>query len=125
MHTDQATNYRDYRAYIYTYPDRNTLVLLNTMLDEGMSSRLFLNIREGLGLAFDVHSFTQKHRDTGYLGVYIGVDPKQAVDAGQPVVGELRRLGGAEGSAGDPARAEWVTKCGGGREPGSSRRGGF
>jgi len=83
---------------------------LNTVLGEGMSSRLFLNIRERLGLAYDVHSFTQKHRDTGYLGVYIGVDPKKAVDAVNAVMAELRSLGETEVSPEDLARAKEFTK---------------
>src|SRR5437867_7377702 len=73
--TEQAHICLGARAMSYLHPDRYALDLLNTVLGEGMSSRLFLNIRERLGLAYDVHSFTQKHRDTGYLGVYIGVDP--------------------------------------------------
>jgi predicted Zn-dependent peptidase len=73
-------------------PDRYALDLLNTVLGEGMSSRLFLNIRERLGLAYDVHSFTQKHRDTGHVGVYLGVDPKKAVEAIKAVIGEMHAL---------------------------------
>jgi len=78
------------RAYSYLHPDRYVLDLLNTVLGEGMSSRLFLNIRERLGLAYDVHSFTQKHRDTGLLGVYLGVEPKKAAQAVAAVMGEMR-----------------------------------
>src|SRR6266550_4392875 len=64
--TEQAHICLGTRALSYMHPDRYALDLLNTVLGEGMSSRLFLNIRERLGLAYDVHSFTQKHRDTGY-----------------------------------------------------------
>src|SRR5258708_37284208 len=62
-----------------------------------MSSRLFLNIRERLGIAYDVHSFMQKHRDTGYVAVYLGVDPKKAVEAVEGGMGGLGRLCGEEG----------------------------
>src|SRR5881397_952930 len=79
--TEQAHICLGVRAYSYLHRDRYELDLLNTVLGEGMSSRLFLNIRERLGLAYDVHSFTQKHRDTGLLGVYLGVEPKKAVEA--------------------------------------------
>ena len=75
-----------------------------------MSSRLFLNIRERLGLAYDVHSFTQKHRDTGYLGIYIGVDPKKAVDAVNAAVSELRGLAETEVLPDELARAKEFTK---------------
>jgi len=90
--TEQAHICLGVRAFSYLHPDRYVLDLLNTVLGEGMSSRLFLNIRERLGLAYDVHSFTQKHRDTGLLGVYLGVDPKQAVGAVNAVVAELQNL---------------------------------
>jgi len=75
-----------------------------------MSSRLFLDIRERLGLAYDVHSFTQKHRDTGYLGIYIGVEPKKAVDAVNAVLLELRALGETEVPDDELARAKEFTK---------------
>jgi predicted Zn-dependent peptidase len=108
--TEQAHICLGARAPSYLDPDRYALDLLNTVLGEGMSSRLFLNIRERLGLAYDVHSFTQKHRDTGYLGVYIGVEPKKAVDAVNAVMDELRRIGEAEVSAEELARAKEFTK---------------
>jgi predicted Zn-dependent peptidase len=90
--TEQAHICLGVRAFSYLHADRFVLDLLNTVLGEGMSSRLFLNIRERLGLAYDVHSFTQKHRDTGLLGVYLGVDPKQAVGAVNAVIAELQNL---------------------------------
>jgi predicted Zn-dependent peptidase len=108
--TEQAHICLGARACSYVDPDRYAFDLLNTVLGEGMSSRLFLNIRERLGLAYDVHSFTQKHRDTGYIGVYIGVDPKKAVDAVNAAVAELRGLGEVDVSADELARAKEFTK---------------
>ncbi|TME69986.1 MAG: insulinase family protein [Chloroflexi bacterium] len=108
--TEQAHICLGARAFSYLHPDRHALDLLNTVLGEGMSSRLFLNIRERLGLAYDVHSFTQKHRDTGYIGVYIGVEPKKAPDAVNAVVAELRALSAVEVSPDELARAKEFTK---------------
>ena len=90
--TEQAHICLGVRALSYMHPDRYALDLLNTILGEGMSSRLFLNIRERLGLAYDVHSFTQKHVDTGHLGVYLGVDPKKATEAIRAVIAEIHEL---------------------------------
>ena len=98
------------RALSYLDPDRYALDILNTVLGEGMSSRLFLNIRERLGLAYDVHSFTQKHRDTGYLCVYVGVEPKKAVDAVGAVLSELRAMSETKVSSEELARAKEFTK---------------
>ena len=108
--TEQAHICLGVRALSYTHPDRYALDLLNTVLGEGMSSRLFLNIREHLGLAYDVHSFTQKHRDTGHLGVYLGVDPKKAVEAIQAVVAEMRTLCERDLSGEELQRAKEFTK---------------
>ena len=108
--TEQAHICLGARAMSYLHPDRYALDLLNTVLGEGMSSRLFLQIRERLGLAYDVHSFTQKHRDTGYLGVYIGVDPGKAVDAVHAAMAELRAMGEREVAPDELIRAKEFTK---------------
>jgi predicted Zn-dependent peptidase len=108
--TEQAHICLGVRAFSYLHADRYALDLLNTVLGEGMSSRLFLRIRERLGLAYDVHSFTQKHRDTGYLGVYLGVDPHKALDAVRAVVAELQELRAADPSAEELDRAKEFTK---------------
>ena len=108
--TEQAHICLGVRALSYLHPDRFALDLLNTVLGEGMSSRLFLNIRERLGLAYDVHSFTQKHRDTGLLGVYLGVDPKNAVAAVNAVIAEMNTLCDHELTDEELERAKEFTK---------------
>jgi predicted Zn-dependent peptidase len=108
--TEQAHICLGVRAYSYLHPDRYAIDLLNTVLGEGMSSRLFLNIRERLGIAYDVHSFMQKHRDTGYVAVYLGVDPKKAVGAVKAVMGELARLRDEEVAPDELERAKEFTK---------------
>jgi predicted Zn-dependent peptidase len=90
--TEQAHICLGTRALSYLDPDRYTLDLLNTILGEGMSSRLFLEIREKRGLAYDVHTYSSKHRDGGYFAAYLGVDPKKAEEALDAVLGELRRI---------------------------------
>jgi predicted Zn-dependent peptidase len=108
--TEQAHICLGVRAHSYLHPDRYAIDLLNTVLGEGMSSRLFLNIRERLGIAYDVHSFMQKHRDTGYVAVYLGVDPKKAVEAVKAVMGELGRLCDEEVASDELERAKEFTK---------------
>jgi predicted Zn-dependent peptidase len=90
--TEQAHICLGTRALSYLDPDRYALDLLNTVLGEGMSSRLFLEIREKRGLAYDVHSFSSKHSDAGYFAVYMGVDPKKAEEAVNAVLAELRQV---------------------------------
>ena len=90
--TEQAHVCLGARGLSYLDPDRYVLDLITTVLGEGMSSRLFLEIREQRGLAYDVHAYTQKHRDAGYFGVYMGVDPSKAEEAVTATVAELRRM---------------------------------
>jgi predicted Zn-dependent peptidase len=90
--TEQAHICLGTRALSYLDPDRYALDLLNTILGEGMSSRLFLEIRERRGLAYDVHSYSSKHSDAGYFAVYVGVDPKKAEEALDAVLAELTQI---------------------------------
>src|SRR5438105_7984425 len=70
--TEQAHICLGTRALAYLAPDRFTLDLINTVLGEGMSSRLFLEIRERRGLAYDVHSYTSKHHYAGHFALDLG-----------------------------------------------------
>ena len=73
-------------------PDRFNLAILNVMLGDGMSSRLFLNLREQQSLAYDVNSSTSHFRDCGSLVVYCGVEPKKSREAVRAVIGELEDM---------------------------------
>ena len=73
-------------------PDRYDLALLNVMLGDGMSSRLFLNLRERQSLAYDVSSSTTHFRDCGSLIVYCGVEPKKSRAAVRAVVDNLEQM---------------------------------
>ncbi|HLH24979.1 MAG TPA: pitrilysin family protein [Chloroflexota bacterium] len=74
------------------HPDRYTLDVLNSILGEGMSSRLFLEVREKRGLAYDVHSYVSHYQDTGAAVVSAGVDPKKLGPTIEAVLEELDRL---------------------------------
>ena len=72
-----------------TDPDRYALAILNGVLGDGMSSRLFLNLREEQGLVYDVSSSLTHFRDCGSLVVYCGVEPRKTQDAVRAVVSDL------------------------------------
>ena len=73
-------------------PDRFNLAILNVMLGDGMSSRLFLNLREEQSLAYDVSSSTAHFRDCGSLVIYCGVEPKKSREAVRAVIAELEGM---------------------------------
>ncbi len=62
-------------------PDIFALDLLSVILGGGMSSRLFVELRENRGLAYDVHSGVSHFRDTGAFIITAGVDPASAYEA--------------------------------------------
>lgn len=74
------------------HPDRYALGLVSAILGEGMSSRLFLEIREKQGLAYDIRSGIAQHLDTGSFGVYAGVDPSKTAQAVRAISGELKLI---------------------------------
>ncbi|MFH1638951.1 MAG: pitrilysin family protein [Chloroflexota bacterium] len=57
-------------------PRRYTLDLLNTILGAGMSSRLFREVRDRLGLVYNIGSFAEHLLDSGSLVISAGVEPK-------------------------------------------------
>ncbi|GAI07368.1 unnamed protein product, partial [marine sediment metagenome] len=63
------------------HPQRFVLDLLNTVLGGGMSSRLFTEIREHKGLAYDIHSYVEHFLNSGSFITYAGVDPAKVETA--------------------------------------------
>ena len=57
-----------------------------------MSSRLFVEVREKRGLAYDVHSEVSHFSDTGAIIVSAGVDPKRVYDAVQTILEQVGAL---------------------------------
>ena len=74
---------------------RYALMLVDTLLGGGMSSRLFQRVREELGLAYSVYTFQSFHSLAGAHGVYVGTAPETRADALAAVQEELRRVSDA------------------------------
>jgi predicted Zn-dependent peptidase len=68
------------------------MLLINALLGDGMSSRLFQTIREEQGLAYDIGSYMNTYYETGDLVVSAGVDPSQTELVIRAIVSELERL---------------------------------
>jgi len=74
------------------HEDSWNLAVLNAVLGDGMSSRLFLGVREEKGLAYDVSSGIVEYADTGALEISAGVDPERLPAAIEAILAELTRL---------------------------------
>jgi len=71
---------------------RFAVSLLNMLLGEGMSSRLFLELREERALVYDIHSYTSEFRDAGSLTIYAGCDPENARVTAEATLEETLKL---------------------------------
>jgi len=74
------------------HPDRFVVDLLSMVLGEGMSSRLFIEIRENQGLAYDISSCTAHFIDSGAFFINAGVDPNRLNDTLQSTLSELAKI---------------------------------
>ena len=81
-----------WRGVPQLHPDKFAIDLLNAVLGEGMSSRLFLEIREKRALAYDVHSYISNYSDAGHIVIYAGVAPTRAREAVTAALAEVARL---------------------------------
>lgn len=63
------------------YGNRYAQSVLSTILGGGMSSRLFIEVRERRGLAYAVKTGIERYQETGYISTYIGTDPKKIEEA--------------------------------------------
>jgi len=90
--TEQAHFILAMKGLSNRHPQRYALDLLNVILGEGMSSRLFVELREKLGLAYEVGSSVSHYLDDGVVSLYAGVDPSRIHDAIGRAIQELHGL---------------------------------
>jgi predicted Zn-dependent peptidase len=75
-----------------TDDNRYAVLMLNTVLGGGMSSRLFQTIREERGMAYSIYSDLNPYRDTGTLCVYAGTSAAKALQVVDLILAEFRNL---------------------------------
>ncbi|NEP16198.1 MAG: insulinase family protein [Leptolyngbya sp. SIO4C1] len=94
--TAQATNQSiiavGYLAGSVKHPDYAALKLLSTYLGNGLSSRLFVELREKQGLAYDVSAFYPTRLSTSQFVAYIGTAPHNSAIALEGLQREFSRL---------------------------------
>ena len=73
-------------------PDRYILALINIILGANMSSRLFTEVREKRGLAYEIVSHMKEYKDTGLFSISAGIDNRKVVRAAELIIKELSRI---------------------------------
>ncbi len=90
--TDQTHISIGVRGYNLTHPDRYVLALLSAILGGGMSSRLFISVRERRGLAYYIFSSPQMYTDSGYFTAQVGVDAKNVEKTVGIILSEYKKI---------------------------------
>ena len=90
--TDQTHVMLGVPAYPYLHKDEFALATLATILGGGMSSRLFLEVREKRGLAYSIHAWAEKYPDTGYLAVQAGVEHGKLEETISTILTEFKKM---------------------------------
>ncbi len=75
------------------YDKRNSaLTVLSTILAGGMSSRLFIKLREDLGVAYYVRASNDTSTDSGFLSISAGVSNDRVEEVIKEILLECKRL---------------------------------
>ncbi len=90
--TNQAIVMVGYPAAPVKHPAYATLKLINTYLGNGLSSRLFVELREKRGLAYDVSAFYPTRLGLSQFVAYIGTAPENTATALEGLRFEVERL---------------------------------
>jgi predicted Zn-dependent peptidase len=84
------------------YEGRFAQSLLATILGGGMSSRMFIEVRERRGLAYSIRTGVDRYQEVGYLSTYAGVSVDKAPEAVKIILEEQYKLAGGAKPIGKP-----------------------
>lgn len=90
--TEQTHFCLNFRAYPHNHPDRRAIDLLMAILGQGLTSRLFIQLRENRGLAYAIYGTANHYQDVGDTQIYAGVPNGKAQEAAQVVLEELSKI---------------------------------
>src|SRR3989449_9482134 len=95
-------------ACLFATRSKYPLMVLSNLLGGGMSSRLFQRVREELGLAYAIYSFSSFFRQVGIFGTYVGTQPATAAQAVAAIRDEYATLArdGLQGARLDEAKQQ-------------------
>ncbi len=90
--TDQTHLCLGVRGYSLLSPNKYSQSLLSIILGGNMSSRMFISVRERMGLAYYIHTNSESDSDTGYLVTQAGVDHKNTEKTIKLILKEYRKI---------------------------------
>ncbi len=90
--TEQAHVILGFRTFSFHDPDIYPLLVLETLLGGNMSARLFLSIRDELGLAYEISTSTMHYFDVGTFMIHAGLKLSGFEKGMERIFEELRKL---------------------------------
>jgi len=78
--------------FSFTHSQKYAALVLSNILGGGMSSRLFQKIREDLGLAYNIYSFSDFFEDSGVFGIYLGTNHQKLIPAIKLILKEFSSI---------------------------------
>ncbi len=104
--TEQTHMALGFKALRRGHPLKHALGLLHVILGANMSSRLFNELREKRGLAYEIGTTIKRFHDTGAFVVHAGIDNRKVLDAIGLVLKELGKTKDGSISRGEFVRAK-------------------
>jgi len=89
---DQANLILAYHAPLTTDKKTYAAVVLSTLLGEGLSSRLFIEIREKRNLAYSIHGGEARTKDYAYNYIYVGTQKENVEKVKKLILNEFEKV---------------------------------
>ncbi len=90
--TEQAHVSMGFKGYPYGHKNNATQSVMSAVLGGGMSSRLFIEVREKRGLAYYVRASGSNYQDTGGFTIGSGVQVAKIEEAIKVIFSELKKI---------------------------------
>jgi len=90
--TDQTHICVGFRSFNIFDPKKYIAQIMSVILGGGMSSRMFISVRERRGLVYYISTSTDSDTDTGSIITRAGVDNKKVEQAVKTIVSEYRKI---------------------------------
>ncbi len=90
--TEQANIAFAFPSYPFGHAMTEVVSLISNVFGGGMSSRLFQNVRERYGLAYDIYSVASANLHNGSFSIFIGTNPKNTEKASVAIRKEIEDL---------------------------------
>jgi predicted Zn-dependent peptidase len=90
--TEQTHMALGFHGFSRGHPLRHALAILHIILGANMSSRLFDELRERRGLAYEIGTQVKRFQDTGAFLVHAGIDNRRVSDAVRLILKALKKI---------------------------------